>query len=80
MRALAWWGRLGLSIQILIGLGVGIALGLFVGEPAGALEPLSDLYIRLMQMTVVPSLVLALIVGLGQLDAGHAKTLALCTR
>ena len=77
--AFAWWSRIGLSIQILIGLGLGVALGLFFGEPAGVLQPLSDLYIRLMQMTVVPYLVLALIVGLGQLDAGHARTLALRT-
>ena len=76
-RAIGWWSRLGLSLQILIGLGLGLLLGLFLGEPAGVLQPLSDLYIRLMQMTVVPYLVLALIVGLGQLDAAHAKTLAI---
>jgi Na+/H+-dicarboxylate symporter len=69
-------GRLGLSSRILIGLVLGVLLGLFAGEPAGALQPVADVYIRLMQMTVLPYLVLTLIVGLGGLDAGSAKRLA----
>ena len=40
------------------------------------LQPLADIYIRLMQMTVLPYLVLTLVVGLGQLDAAHARRLA----
>jgi Na+/H+-dicarboxylate symporter len=72
----ARWARLGLSAQIIIGLAAGILVGLFFGEPAAALQPLADIYIRLMQMTVLPYLVLTLIVGLGQLDAAEAKRLA----
>jgi len=71
-----FWARLGLSSRILIGLALGVLLGLFIGEPAGALQPIADVYIRLMQMTVLPYLVLTLIVGLGELDAGAAKRLA----
>jgi Na+/H+-dicarboxylate symporter len=74
--ALARWARLGLSTQIIIGLTLGIIGGLFFGEPAAALQPLADIYIRLMQMTVLPYLVLTLIVGLGQLDIAEAKRLA----
>jgi len=71
------WSRLGLSTRILIGLALGVFVGLFLGEPAGALQPLADAYIRLMQMTVLPYLVLTLIAGLGALDAPTAKRLAL---
>jgi Na+/H+-dicarboxylate symporter len=72
----ARWARLGLSAQILIGLTAGILAGLFFGEPAAALQPIADIYIRLMQMTVLPYLVLTLIVGLGRMHAAEAKRLA----
>ncbi len=71
------WPRLGLSTRILIGLGAGILVGLFFGPPAAALQPLADVYIRLMQMTVLPYLMVTLIVGLGQLDAAEARLLAI---
>jgi len=68
--------RLGLSTQILIGLALGALAGLFFGEPVGALQPVADVYIRLMQMMVLPYLVLTLVVGLGQLDVRDARRLA----
>ncbi|MCM5570083.1 cation:dicarboxylase symporter family transporter [Burkholderiaceae bacterium FT117] len=68
--------RLGLSARILIGLAVGVLAGLFFGEPAAALQPIADIYIRLMQMTVLPYLVLTLIIGLGRMEAAEAKRLA----
>ncbi len=71
------WKKLGLSKQILLGLGLGIAVGLFFGEPADVLRPFGDIYIRLMQMTVLPYLVTALVVAFGQLTPGEAKRLAL---
>jgi Na+/H+-dicarboxylate symporter len=68
--------RLGLTAQIVIGLAFGVVVGLFFGEPAAALQPLADIYIRLMQMTVLPYLVLTLIIGLGRMDAARASRLA----
>lgn len=70
------WGRLSLSLRILIGLAFGILAGLFLGELAQPLQVLSDAYIRLMQMTVVPYMAVALIVGLGQLTISQARLLA----
>ena len=70
------WGRLSLSLRILIGLALGVLAGLFLGELAQPLEVLSDAYIRLMQMTVVPYMAIALIVGLGQLTVSQARLLA----
>ena len=66
-----------LSTRILLGLGLGIFVGLFLGEYASVLQPIADIYIRLMQMTVLPYLVLALVIGFGQLEAGEARRLAL---
>ncbi len=74
---LATWQRLGLSGQILVGLGLGISTGLFLGELAAELNPLADIYIRLMQMTVLPYLIGALVVAFGQLNSAQAKRLAL---
>ncbi len=68
--------RMSLSARILLGLGLGVFTGLFFGETAAELQPLADIYIRLMQMTVLPYLVLALVIGFGQLEAGEARRLA----
>ena len=73
---LAAAGNLSLSTRIIAGLGLGIFVGLFFGEPAAALQPVADIYIRLMQMTVLPYMVMSLIVGFGQLEADEAKRLA----
>jgi Na+/H+-dicarboxylate symporter len=40
------------------------------------LQLIADIYIRLMQMTVLPYLVLSLIAGIGELDATGVKRLA----
>ncbi len=72
----AWW-RLSLSARILVGLGAGIVTGLFFGEPAAALQPVADIYLRLMQMTVLPYLITSLVVAFGQLSGAEAKRLAL---
>lgn len=66
---------LGPSARILVGLAAGVAVGLFFGERAALLQPVADLYIRGMQMTVLPYLVLTLIGGLGQLDHATARRL-----
>lgn len=65
-----------LSGRIVLGLVLGVLAGLFFGEPAAALQPIADVYIRLMQMTVLPYLVAALIVGFGQLDPLELRKLA----
>jgi len=69
-------GRLSLSVRIIAGLVLGILVGLFFGEPAVLLQPVADIYIRLMQMTVLPYLVMSLIIGFGQLEPTQAKRLA----
>lgn len=51
---------------------LGLFVGLFVGEPAGSLGMLGTAYIRLLQMTVLPYVVVSLIGGLGRLSAQQA--------
>lgn len=70
------WSGLSLSARILIGLGLGIFAGLFIGEPAHVLQPAADIYIRLMQMTVLPYLMTSLIIAFGQLEVSEARRLA----
>ncbi len=70
------FARASLSARILVGLGLGVLAGLFFGERTDALQPIADIYIRLMQMTVLPYLVIALVVGFGQLEASEARLLA----
>ncbi len=71
------WSRLSLSARILMGLGLGLFTGLFFGESAAVLQPLADIYIRLMQMPVLPYLLTSLIIALGQLEMADARRLAL---
>ena len=71
------WSRWSLSARILIGLGAGILAGIFFGEPAAVLQPVADIYIRLMQMTVLPYLITSLVIAFGQLSISEAKRLAL---
>ena len=58
--------KLGLAIQILIGLILGIIVGaIFYGNPvvASYLQPLGDIFIRLIKMIVVPIVFSSLVVG-----------------
>ncbi len=66
-----------LSAKILAGLSLGLVAGLVVGEPLGVLEVFGDAYIRLLQMTVLPYVVVSLIAGLGRLELVHARRMGL---
>ena len=75
-RLLAWWARTSLTVRILLGLAAGVLLGLFFGEETAALAGMARAYIGLMQMTVLPYLVVALVLGLGRLGRREAFLLA----
>src|SRR5206468_4292969 len=63
--------------NILIGLALGVATGLFLGEKAGALQFVAEGYLRLLQMTVLPYVMVSLIRGIGSLDGARARRLFL---
>ena len=65
----------GMSEKILLGLGLGILTGLFFGEAVGPLKVLGDAFVGLLQMTVMPYIVLALIGGIGKLSRKQGKLL-----
>jgi len=68
--------RLGLSAQILIGLLVGIATGIVLGELCAGLKIVGDAFIALLQMTVLPYVMFALIANIGGLTWADARRLA----
>src|SRR4030095_10278935 len=63
--------------NILLGLGLGIATGMFLAERAAFLKFASDGYIRLLQMTVLPYVIVSVIAGFGSLDVTKARRLFL---
>jgi Na+/H+-dicarboxylate symporter/ABC-type amino acid transport substrate-binding protein len=61
--------------NILIGLALGVATGLFFGEKAGVFQLVAEGYLRLLQMTVLPYVMVSLIEGIGSLDGVRARRL-----
>ena len=58
----------GLSGRVLIGLFLGVAAGVVFGEWAAHLKIVGDVFIGLLQMTVLPYIVVSLLVSLGRLS------------
>jgi Na+/H+-dicarboxylate symporter/ABC-type amino acid transport substrate-binding protein len=61
--------------NILIGLALGVATGLFLGEKAEPFQLIAEGYLRLLQMTVLPYVMVSLIGGIGSLDGARARRL-----
>ncbi len=68
--------HISLSTWILLSMVSGIAAGLFFGELAGPLDVIGDIWIKLLQMTVLPYVMLSLVLGLGRLEYREALLLA----
>ncbi|RLD77400.1 MAG: hypothetical protein DRJ07_14775, partial [Bacteroidetes bacterium] len=65
--------NLSLSTKVLIGVFAGIFLGLFFGEDVGWLSIAGEVFIGLLQMTVLPYIMFSLIVNIGRLDIETGK-------
>ncbi len=65
--------NLSLSTKVLIGVFAGIFLGLFFGEKVGWLSIPGDIFIGLLQMTVLPYIMFSLIVNIGRLSLETGK-------
>jgi Na+/H+-dicarboxylate symporter/ABC-type amino acid transport substrate-binding protein len=68
---------MGFTTKILAGLALGIAVGLFLGERAEPFRIGADVFVRLLEMTVLPYVTVSLVAGIGSLDPVRAKALFL---
>ena len=68
--------RFSLSTNILIGMFLGIVCGLFFGEQVAFLQVAGNAFIKLLQMTILPYILVSLISGIGGLTYDQAKELA----
>ena len=69
--------RLSLAGRVLIGLALGVIAGVFFGDMVGWLQIVGDVFIRLLQITVIPFISVSLITGLGSMDYQGVRRLAL---
>lgn len=67
--------RMSLSTAILLGMALGIATGVFLGELAAPLGVVGTIFIKLLQMTILPYIVVSLIGGIGGLTFEKALLL-----
>ncbi len=65
-----------LSTRIFLGLFAGVATGVFFGELVEDLKVFGDIFVKLLQMTVLPYIVTSLIAGFGRMTTTEAGRLA----
>ncbi len=63
------------SVRILVGLIAGIAVGLFLGDLVEPLRLVADGFVKLLQMTVLPYVVISIVSSLGSLSREEASRL-----
>ena len=67
---------MGLSARIFTGLAAGLLTGLFFGELVADLKVVGDIFVKLLQITVLPYIIVSLIAGFGRMDLDQARRLA----
>lgn len=72
-----FWSKLNLSTRVLIGVAAGVLVGLFFGETVAWMSIAGDVFIGLLQMTVLPYIMVSLIVNIGRLSLESGKKLVL---
>jgi Na+/H+-dicarboxylate symporter/ABC-type amino acid transport substrate-binding protein len=65
--------NLSFTVQIFTSIIAGVTCGLFFGEKAQILEPIGTIFIKLMQITVLPLIVIFVIAGLGSINQADAR-------
>lgn len=69
--------RLNLAVWILMGFIFGILTGVVFGSLTSLLKPFGEAFIKIWQITILPSVAISLIVGIGSLKRDTAKALVL---
>ena len=68
--------KLSLTHWILLGFTLGVLAGLIFGDLCSVLAPIGNAFIKIWQITILPSVVISLIVGVGSLKKDDAKKIA----
>jgi Na+/H+-dicarboxylate symporter/ABC-type amino acid transport substrate-binding protein len=68
--------RLGFTSQVVLGVGLGILAGLFFGESIAGIGVVGTAYVRLLQMTILPYIMVSLMHGFGGLTREQAVKVA----
>jgi len=63
-----WWFKLQLYWQILICIAIGVVAGMILGEKASFIQPVGDIFIRLLKMLIVPLTFFTLISGITRME------------
>ena len=69
--------KVSLSNKAFIALIAGILCGLFFGDMCVYLKPFGDIFIKIMQITVLPYIIVSLLHGIGGLKKEEAKSIAI---
>jgi Na+/H+-dicarboxylate symporter len=69
--------RPSLSVQVFIGMGLGILAGVFFGEIIAPVQIVGQIFIGLLQMTVLPYILVSLIAGIGKLSYAEMRLLTI---
>ena len=67
--------KMSMSTLVLLSFAAGIAAGLFFGEMLAWMSVIGDAFIKLLQMTIIPYIIVSLISSLGSLTLAQAKSL-----
>ncbi|MGS0695315.1 cation:dicarboxylate symporter family transporter [Shewanella sp. 0m-4] len=67
--------KMSMSTLVLLSFAAGIAAGLFFGEMLAWMSVIGDAFIKLLQMTIIPYIIVSLISSLGSLSMEQAKSL-----
>ena len=65
--------KLSFTLLIFASIIAGVICGLFFGEKAQILRPIGTVFIKLMQITVLPSVLIFVIAGLGNINPADAR-------
>ena len=77
MLVVKLYNKMSPFLRVIVTVILGIITGIVVGEPAGHLEIIGNTYIRLLQMTVLPYILVSIVGGLGRLDADMAANIGI---
>lgn len=69
--------KVSMSVIIIFSFAFGIGFGLFFGEMISWMAVIGDAFIKLLQMTIIPYIIVSLISSLGKLSIEQAKSLGI---